>query len=203
MRIPNNIQLNKECQYCIGCFSKNIKRVFRDGLTYYYCDACGKTLERSLVIDNGIVWWVDKTTREYWHESVGIFVFDSENKAIYPFALAIPAGHLDSNEMALPAVIRELNEETGIHVERETVKLFSEEDVAGDQCRRGADHHRWHLYCTTINKKEPVLEINNEGVKPEWLTLEEAIDKKLVYSVKYFIEKYGDKLLKNTRRPGI
>lgn len=122
MQIPANVSLKNEGQYCIHCFSRKVERVFQDGLTYYHCRACGKTAERSLVIDKSVVWWIDKKTNEYWHESVGVFVFNSQKKAlffervIYPFALAIPAGHLDTGEIAEIAVKRELKEETGIEL---------------------------------------------------------------------------------------
>jgi 8-oxo-dGTP pyrophosphatase MutT (NUDIX family) len=198
MRIPKNISLNKEGQYCIECFAEKVERVYKNNLTYYHCTACGKTSERSLVIDNKIVWWVDEATREYWHESVGVFVFNSENKilfferTIYPFALAIPAGHLDTGEDAGVAARRELQEEIGIETDK--IKLFSEEDVLGDKCRRGADSHRWHLYTTKV-KDINDLKINEEGINPVWLTLDEALKKELVYPARYFIEKYGDKLL--------
>ena len=199
MQIPTNVSLKQEGQYCIHCFSQKVERIYQNGLTYYHCQSCGETAERSLVIDNGIVWWIDKKTNEYWHESVGVFVFNSENRAlffertIYPFALAIPAGHLDTGEIAEMAVRRELMEETGI--KSDNVKFFSEEDVIGDKCRRGADNHRWHLYVTKI-KNNVSIKINDEGVKPVWLTLNEALEKELVFPVRYFIEKYGEKLSK-------
>lgn len=41
------------------------------------------------------------------------------------------------------------------------------------------------------------MKINDEGVKPVWLTLDEALKKELVYPVRYFIEKYGEKLSKS------
>lgn len=200
MQIPTNVPLDQEGQYCIHCFSQKVERIFRDGLTYYHCQTCGKTAERSLVIDNGVVWWVDKKTKEYWHESVGVFVFNSKNKAlffervIYPFAFAIPAGHLDTGEIAAIAVKRELKEEVGI--DTDNIRLFSEEDVVGDKCRRGADNHRWHLYVAKIENIEEI-KINDEGVKPVWLTLDEALKKELVYPIRYFIEKYGEKISKS------
>jgi 8-oxo-dGTP pyrophosphatase MutT (NUDIX family) len=198
MRIPKKISIDKEGQYCTECFSDKIQRIFKKNLTYYHCSSCGKTLERSLVIDNKIVWWIDKNTRECWHESVGIFVFNSENKALffervmYPFAFAVPAGHLDVGEDVKTAVKRELKEEAGIIAEN--ITLFTEEDVVGDQCRRGADNHRWHLYTTKVaNVKN--IKINDEGVNPVWLSLEEALQKDLVYPIRYFIQKYGKKLI--------
>ena len=118
---------------------------------------------------------------------------DFFERVIYPFAFAIPAGHLDAGEIAEIAVKRELKEETGI--ESGSVSFFSEEDVIGDKCRRGADNHKWHLYIAKIENIEDI-KINDEGVKPVWLTLGEALKKELVYPVRYFIEKYGEKLPK-------
>jgi len=199
MKIPFPLPTdNKYHQYCPKCFSENINRVFEGEKTFYLCDDCHNKSPRLIVIDPKTVWWVDEKTKEYWHESVGVFVFNSENKAlffertIYPFAFAIPAGHLDVGEDAEIAAKRELREETGI--EAETLRLFSKEDVIGDKCRRGADNHRWHLYATRVGSIEKT-EINDEGVRPAWLTIDEALQKNLVYPVKYFIEKYGNNLL--------
>ena len=200
MRIPDNISLKKDGQYCINCFSTKVKRIFKNNLTFYHCNSCGKTLERSLVIDNRIVWWVDRATKEYWHESVGIFVFNSKNKAlffkrtIYPFALTIPAGHLDVGENAQTAIKRELTEESGIVLGKDQIQLFSEEDVVGDKCRRGADNHKWHLYISKINKINNIT-INDEGVEPVWYFIEEALKYDLVYPVEFFIKKYGNKII--------
>lgn len=194
-RLPKD---NKLHQYCSKCYSENIYRIFEDEKTFYLCNDCGGKSPRLIVIDPKTVWWIDETTKEYWHESVGVFIFDNSNKAIffertiYPFALAIPAGHLDAGELAEVAAKRELKEETDI--EAMNMKLFSEENVIGDKCRRGADNHKWHLYVAKV-KNAGEIKINDEGIKPVWLTLEEALEKELVYPVRYFIKKYGDKLL--------
>lgn len=185
-------------QYCPQCHSESIHRVFEGEKTFYLCDSCGKKFPRLVVIDPGIVWWVDEKTREYWHESVGVFVFNEKKEAlffertIYPFAFTIPAGHLDADEKPEVAAKRELAEESGIKVK--SVTLFSEEDVIGDECRRGADNHKWHLYTAHISGQITVS-INDEGVQPVWLSLEDALKKELVYPVRYFIEKYGNTLL--------
>lgn len=199
MRTLKDISLNKEGQYCILCFAPKVNRIFKDGLTYYHCGSCDKISERSLVIDNNIVWWLDKENAKYWHESVGVFVFDQENKAlffertIYPFALTIPAGHLDTGENAETAIKRELWEEAGLKTN--LIRLFSEENVIGDECRRGADNHKWHLYTIKIENIGKI-KINDEGVNPVWLSLKVALQEKLTYPVRYFIEKYGDSLLR-------
>lgn len=185
-------------QYCPKCFSENINCIFQDRKTFYLCTDCDSKLARVIVIDPKTVWWLDEKTKEYWHESVGVFVRNKQKKVlffertIYPFAFAIPAGHLDVGEKPEIAVRRELREETGIIIKK--TKLFSEENVLGDKCRRGADNHKWHLYITEVDKIEKI-KINDEGEKPVWLSLEEALNKKLVFPVKYFIQKYGEKLL--------
>jgi 8-oxo-dGTP pyrophosphatase MutT (NUDIX family) len=184
-------------QYCHQCHSEDIHRVFEGEKTFYLCNQCGNKAPRLIVIDPKTVWWVDQETMEYWHESVGIFVFNEDKRAlffkrtIFPFAFAIPAGHLDTGEDPETAVKRELQEEAGLIVE--SVTLFSEEDVLGDECRRGADNHKWHLYTARVPNTTNIT-INDEGVQPVWLTLEEAKEKELVYPVRYFIEKYGDRL---------
>ncbi|WP_456325650.1 NUDIX hydrolase [Desulfonauticus submarinus] len=184
-------------QFCPKCHSENINRIFKQQQTYYKCANCKGVFPRLIVIDSKIKWWIDKNTKEYWHESVGVFVFNEYNEAlfferiIYPFALAIPAGHLDSGEMPKKAIKRELFEETGLEINN--IKLFSEEDVVGDKCRRGADNHKWHLYITKI-KKTNKIKLNDEGIKPIWLSLEKAQRNNLVYPVKYFINKYANTL---------
>jgi len=184
-------------QYCEKCHSESIHRIFEKEKTFYLCEHCGYKSPRLIVIDPKIVWWIDEKTKEYWHESVGIFVFNKSGKAlfferiIYPFALTIPAGHLDIGEDVETAIRRELKEEAGLKID--VVNLFAEEDVNGDQCRRGADIHKWHLYTAEIASVGDI-KINDEGIQPVWLSLEEALRKDLVYPVRHFIEKYGQTL---------
>ncbi|MFA5131225.1 MAG: NUDIX hydrolase [Patescibacteria group bacterium] len=187
-------------QYCQKCHSENIERIFENEKTFYLCKSCGTKSPRLIVIDPKIIWWIDKETKEYWHESVGVFVFNQLGQAlfferiIYPFAFTIPAGHLDVGEDFETAAKRELKEEAGINVS--ALNLFVEENIKGDGCRRGADYHKWHLYTVKISAVANI-KINDEGIKPVWLSLDEALQKDLTYPVRYFIEKYGQKLLEN------
>ncbi len=187
---------NKYHQFCPLCHSERINRIFEDKKTFYKCDDCGKVSPRMIVIDPQIIWWVDDA-KEYWHESVGVFVFNKENKAlfferiIYPFAWTIPSGHLDIKESPDDAVRRELFEEVALRADE--LKLFVEEDIIGDECRRGADNHRWHLYVAKTDYLD-TIKINDEGVRPVWLSIDEALGKELTYPVKFFINKYGHSL---------
>lgn len=197
MKIPNTIPLNKEGQYCFECFSQSVKRVFRDNLTYYHCSACNRLLERSLVIDNAINWWVDKENN-YWHESVGVLVV-AENRLlvqlrqIYPFAYTIPAGHLDKGELPEAAAKRELREETGIVVQ--SLEIFKKDfDIIGDSCRRGSDHHRWHLYRVRMDVY-PEVRLSDEARQTKWLTLQELkSESRLTYPLKFFVDTIGEGL---------
>lgn len=199
MKIPNSVPLDREGQYCIKCFSGPIKRVPKGNLTYYQCVACGETSERSLVIDNHIVWWVDKQGI-YWHESVGVVLINEQNKIlcllrqIYPFAYSIPAGHLDVGEKPEVAAKRELKEETGIsHIEKfDLIKTF---DIPGDSCRRGSDDHRWHLYHGRISSATNIL-LSDEASLANWFSLEGLGKmKNIAYPLRYIIETFGESLL--------
>jgi 8-oxo-dGTP pyrophosphatase MutT (NUDIX family)/predicted RNA-binding Zn-ribbon protein involved in translation (DUF1610 family) len=193
-KIPDD---NQYYQFCPECHSENIDNMVDQNKTYYKCADCGKISPRLIIIDPKVKYWIDEATKEYWHESVGIFVFNKNNEALFfkrilfPFVYTIPAGHLDVGENLEEAVKRELFEETGIKIN--DVKLFSEEDILNDQCRRGADNHRWHLFIARLDD-EPKVKINREGLEPIWLSLSEALKKELTIPVKYFIEKHGEDL---------
>ena len=199
MKIPRGIPLDKEGQYCIQCFSGPVKRVFKENLTYYHCSACGKTSERSLVIDNKIVWRIDEQ-RTYWHESIGVVIVNEKNKIlclmrqIYPFAYSIPAGHLDVGEKPDTAVKRELMEETGIS-KVENFELVKEFDIPGDSCRRGSDDHHWHLYRGRVSGAVEIL-LADEASSASWFSMEELGKlKNITHPLKYIVETFGDSLI--------
>lgn len=197
MKIPLTISLDKEGQYCFQCFSGQVKRIFKDGLTYYECLACGKISERSLVLDNKIIWWTDKK-RQYWHESVGVVVRQEEKllcllRQIYPFAYTIPAGHLDVGEKPECAAMRELKEETGLSGNK--LKLIGEFNLSDDSCRRGSDHHRWHLYRVNIESFMR-LKLSDEASIAQWLSLPELRKlKNITHPLKYIVNTFGDSLI--------
>lgn len=176
MRIPESIPLDTEGQYCISCFKGPVERMVNDGRMSYICKSCGKLEDRSLVIDNGVTWWVTEN-RTYWHESVGVVVVNKENKIlcimrqIFPFAYALPAGHLDKDEKPEHAARRELKEETSIVVEG-TLEHLGDFDIPGDSCRRGSDDHIWHLYRYRLPNDSKIV-LSDEASRAEWFTLSE------------------------------
>ena len=197
VKIPDTIPRNREGQYCFACFSPSVKRVFRDNFTYYQCSACNGLLERSLVVDNAITWWVDGENN-YWHESVGVLVLVKNKlltqlRRIYPFAYAIPAGHLDKDELPENAARRELREETGITASSLEV-LKRDFDIAGDSCRRGSDHHRWHLYRVRMSAY-PAVRLSDEASQTKWMTLQELkSESQLTHPLRLFVDTMGETL---------
>lgn len=185
-------------QYCIHCHAETIERVYEDGKTYYFCNTCKQRHERSIVIDPAVTWWV-ADDGEYWHESEGVFIRNPEGKflfferRIFPFALTVPSGHVDAGEDAATAAYRETEEEVGMKADR--LAEVATEDIIGDSCRRGADAHRWHAYLLELDQTIDIdAKEKEEGDRPVWLTLDEAVENNLTYPVKYIISKYRDVL---------
>ena len=83
------------------------------------------------------------------HTSVGIIVRRNDQLLLlerqkFPWGFAAPAGHVEDGEAYRDAAIRELREETGLHVV--SLSLLHTEQVA-NQCRRpGGDCHAWEIY---------------------------------------------------------
>ena len=189
---------SKRHRYCLNCFSENVTDIVLKGKRLYRCDSCHQIHDRLIDIDPALKWWVDKKTGEYHHESVGMIVIGFDNRilfferTIFPYGHTSPAGHLEINEKPEIAALRELKEETGLSLSK--AKLFKEEDLPGDPCRRGADFHFWHLYVTKLNASFIPIIAKDEGKKPIWLDLNQALKRKLTPPVRYFLEKYKNEI---------
>lgn len=194
MKKNADIDTTKEGQYCLKCNSTKIERVFKDGKTYYFCEDCLTTAERTLVIDNAVNWWIDKE-RNYWHESAGVIVLNEKGewliamRVIFPFAYALSVGgHVDKGENALDVARRETLEEIGLDLPKEDFKFVREFHLPGDSCRRGSDHHLWHLYMTKIDSRKEI-HLNDEASNFLWLKPDEIKTRKdIVYPLKYILE---------------
>jgi 8-oxo-dGTP pyrophosphatase MutT (NUDIX family) len=179
-------------QYCAYCFSETVDREYENGKTFYICSTCGKRHERSIVIDPSIKWWV-ADDGEYWHESAGVFIRNIDGKflfferTIFPFALTVPSGHVDSGEDALNTAKREVMEEVGLNIVN--LKFITTDNIKGDSCRRGSDAHKWHAYLAEL-QDSPSVDVLDEGKKPVWLSLDEALKKDLTFPVEYIISNY-------------
>jgi len=180
--------------YCIACGHED-KRAANPG--NYTCPVCKKTHSRTLIIDPAINWWTGNDG-EYWHEAAGMFVSNPNSEFLFfertrhPYGLTVPAGHVDRREKPNKTAIRELFEETGVRVRH--VTHIATDDVWGDECRRGADVHRWHCFTGKVDANCRV-KLGEEGVNPVWLTLEEARERHLTFVVQEMISRHGNNIL--------
>jgi ADP-ribose pyrophosphatase YjhB (NUDIX family) len=190
---PVDTTNNRTTTYCIYCHSSGIETTKSKGKTEYICRNCGKRSDRAIIIDPDIIWWIDPATKEHWHKSVGIFIFNKEGKFLifklqkYPYKYTIPAGHINVQETPEDAARRETLEETSLAISR--LSLLGEDDIQNDSCRRGSDHHHWFTFLAIIVNTDN-LNINDEGVKPIWLTTQEAERLDLTVPVRFVFEKY-------------
>ena len=108
----------------------------------------------------------------------------------------IPAGHLEKNESAEVAVVREVYEETKLTIIPCTFRLLYEEEIK-DKCRRGADYHVWSLYfCECLGDACLSYEADIMG----WYKKNEIISlPELTRPTGYFLSKYFSVQLSNIR----
>ena len=199
MKLTPDIPCDRDGQYCLDCHAPSVERVEIGGRVQYRCGACGKTLDRSLVIDGAIKWWTD-ADETYWHESAGVIVVAEGRiltgmRRIYPFGISVSAaGHVDAGERPEDAAKRELKEEAGIFVEA-LEPLLVGYPFDGDSCRRGSDHHLWHLYRARLAVRPEVV-LCDETSESAWMTPEEIeTETRLTPAFRRFVDVLGVKLI--------
>jgi 8-oxo-dGTP pyrophosphatase MutT (NUDIX family) len=190
--------------YCLGCRLETVHASTQAGRLIYRCTNCSYVGPRALVIDPAIKWWID-AEHEYWHETSGIFVRGEGQKFLffermtYPFGLTIPAGHVDQGEKPAKTAQRELGEETGIKLPGQNFEFIATDDIQGDQCRRGADTHRWHSFAC-VKPPSAIVKVNpREGSRPVWLGLGQALSLNLTLATRYVITCHARQILLATQ----
>lgn len=185
--------------YCIHCRAETVDRLHINGKTQYYCSSCNKYYDRWIKIDPKVKWWLGED-KEYWHESTGVFVRGPNDKFlffkrnVFPFALTVPSGHVDTGEDPRDSAARELEEEVGIAINPSALRHIATDNIIGDSCSRGADAHKWHAYSLVFTTPKREVRVKEEGHTPSWLTLNEASKKSLTFPVKYIIDHYAHPL---------
>jgi 8-oxo-dGTP pyrophosphatase MutT (NUDIX family) len=187
--------------YCFYCRQETLQAFEASGIHQFYCYSCHHTNLRALIIDPKVVWWTDDSD-EYWHEVAGVFAAKPDgtflffDRTKYPLGGTIPAGHSDVGEHSIVTAKRELHEETGINAN--VLTPIATDDVWGDECRRGADVHRWHSFVTKV-PQHITADIRDEGVGPLWLTLDQALACNLTHVTRYVITHHYDEILAAAR----
>lgn len=182
--------------FCMLCMAEAITRraAPKQGSTYD-CAACGHKASRAVIIDPEVAWWCD-TEKEHWHETAGVFThhkgrFLFFERTQHPLGLTVPAGHRNNGEATETTGVRELAEETGLRVT--SLSHIATHDIWGDECRRGADVHRWHIFTCEAPSTKVTID-GREGKKPVWLTLSEAAARNLTPAVRHIITRYSSRL---------
>ncbi|MGH3392302.1 MAG: NUDIX hydrolase [Actinomadura sp.] len=177
-------------RYCWGCRAEAVEAIA--GRAGFRCAACGSEHLRALVIDPGVRWWAD-ASGEYWHESAGVFVRRADGRylfferILFPLEWTVPAGHVDAGEDPRAAAARELGEEVGLSADPAELVPLGTGDILGDSCWRGSDAHRWHVFRLDVPEATDV-QVLEEGRRPVWLPLAEALAQPLTVPVRRLIE---------------
>ena len=122
--------------------------------------------------------------------SVGQIIRDGEKivvieRANYPEAFALPAGHVDGDPNFYDAMVREIKEEAGLEVGEN--KLVFEEDINNPCKREGGMHHLWKVYEALNWSGE--LKAGSDAKKAGWFSLAEL--QRIAKRTEYFMKKYG------------
>lgn len=110
---------------------------------------------------------VDKHGRPIHYSAGAIIEQDGkillEDRAIEPWGLACPAGHVDENESFESAVRREVAEETGLKVESVKLVLRAIADI--EQCSKNVLIHEWQVFSCTVSGEIKPNERESKSIK--------------------------------------
>ena len=203
MRLPTSVPLDKAGVYCINCLADRIQRFVDGEGVKYRCLACKEVSPRAVIIDDVVAWWLDEE-RNYWHERVGLIVLNKANKILctmestFPASYTIPSHHMVRGEDPDALALRTLKEVIKIPF-GEGLEPFTEFDSTGDSCRRGSEHHRWHIYRLWVPNEDDFKFLNRD-MSLHWFTLAELRKNDYIaYALKIMVTKMGEDILKKKK----
>jgi len=124
------------------------------------------------------------------HYSVGALVerdgkYLLIDRNIKPFGFASLAGHVDEGETETEALVREVQEESGLKIEEH--KLLFEEELDWNWCSKGVGAHYWYVFECRVSGE---IKANFRETKSiGWYTREEIKNLKLEPVWKYWFKK--------------
>jgi 8-oxo-dGTP pyrophosphatase MutT (NUDIX family) len=200
MKLNRVLQDGELHTYCLRCRQETVRSYRQSGRLMYRCNSCDHVASRALVLDPAINWWLG-SDGEYWHEAAGVFLQNDHGEFLFfertssPFGLAVPAGHVDHGEAHLATARRELSEETSVRLAKRAFRHVVTDDVRGDSCRRGSDAHRWHAYAAKLPARTNIKVSSDEGTRPVWLSLSQALQRDLTFVTRYAITHYARQII--------
>lgn len=134
-------------EYCLRCSAKSPHEEKTDGSVMYRCGFCGAREPRTLILDPAVR--TEEAPRGLKHWTAGALIeregtFLVMRKRTWPYLWDVIAGHLKPGEEPEVAVIREVEEETGLRLVHP--QLVFRGEIFPDPCRRGVNLHEWFLY---------------------------------------------------------
>lgn len=123
------------------------------------------------------------------HFSVGAIIKKDDkylliDRASPPPGFSAIAGHIEAREKTEDALLREVNEESGLQVVG--YKLLCEETLYGNICKRGVTNHHWFVFeCEVAGE----IIKNGESKSIGWYSKEEIKNLNLEPSWQHFFKK--------------
>lgn len=109
------------------------------------------------------------------------------DRKIFPFGFACLAGHIEEGESPEEALVREVEEESGLKVK--SFKKVLEEEVDGNVCSRGVSVHYWHVFECECEGEPILFPLEEKSIG--WYSPEEIKLLTLEPIWKYWLEKMG------------
>ncbi|OGH87972.1 MAG: hypothetical protein A3J93_02225 [Candidatus Magasanikbacteria bacterium RIFOXYC2_FULL_42_28] len=124
------------------------------------------------------------------HYSVGVIIkqygkFLLIDRTTEPFGFAVLAGHVNENETPEVALVRIVDEESGLKIVSHHQEY--EGEVQGNWCNRGIGVHYWYVYECEVSG-DPILVVT-KAKSIGWYTPEEVRKLKLDPAVHYWFKK--------------